>query len=231
MLEDQTATVTIPVETKATVKSNKSKVAKVKYDKKKGTITITGKEAGTADITVKTKAVTEHIKVEVKPAVFDVDPTALTLNYKEKQPVTTVKKKNLKLKFNKKIVNAKYNKSKGIITIEGKAKGTDTVEVSYGGVTKTINVTVTATTKTLKLSKKNVTFKKLGKSLTVGITATPKLAITGETPVVSVENTGVATAEYVPKNNKIKVTPVAAGTTNMTVTAGPQKVTIPIKVK
>ncbi len=53
--------------------------------KKKGTITITGKGAGTAKITVKAGKVTEMINVEVKPAEFNLSATAVNLNYKEKQ--------------------------------------------------------------------------------------------------------------------------------------------------
>ncbi len=228
--ENKAPAISVPAGSKAKVKSSNPKVAKVKYNKKTGKITITGKKPGTATVSVKVNGVTETVTVEVKAEPFDVSPSTVDVNYKKKVNVSTVKKKDLKLSYDKTKVSAKYNKSKGIITIEGKAKAQTDVVVRYGDEEKVIHVNATATTDKLKLSKKTLTIKN-GKAAQIGINATPKVSITGETPEITWDNHSVINVDYVAKNNKIKITPVSAGTAAVTVKVGSKTATLPVTVK
>ncbi len=227
MMEDQKPEVSLPAGTKAKVKSKNNKVAKVKYNKSTGKISITGMSPGTTEITVKVGKTIETISVTVKAAPFNVDPGAVNVNYKKKVNVNTVKKKNLKLNFNKSIVNAKYNKNKGIITIEGRAKGQTDVVVKYGDEEKTIHVNAEATTDKLKLPKKSIV--KVGKTGNISVNATPNLKVTGEAPTITWAEKDIISAEVV--GSKIRVTGLKPGTANLTVAVGSKSATVPVTVK
>ena len=141
--EDASAVITLPKKTKATVKSSKSSIASVKYTKKTGKILITGKKAGKATISVKVGKITEKIAVTVKSAPLTISSSNVTVKAGKKDTVTTVKKKNIKVtSSNNKIATAKYSKSTGKITIQGKKKGKATITVRNGKASKKIKVTV-----------------------------------------------------------------------------------------
>ncbi len=227
--ENNTADVSVQSKKKITVKSNNSKIAAAKYNKNTGIITITGKSAGYTSIRVRAGGETKKINVTVTAEPFELSQSAVSLNYKQKATVTTAKKKNLKISSSdKKIATAKYNKKKGTITIEGKAKGSAVITVRNGNITKTIDVDVDATTTKLSLSKKTLKLTSGGKSTFIVIKATPKKNITGEIPEVTCNNPDVVFAEYVATSNKIKVTPLQPGTATVTVKVGKQIQTLEV---
>ena len=224
--------VTLPKNTKATIKSKNAKIATVKYSKSSGKITITGKIAGTTMVTVKVGKVTESITVTVKGVPLTGLPSAITVTYGKKKDVTTLKKKNITVKSsNNKVATAKYTKSSGKITVQGKKKGTATITVKYGAEEKKIAVNVEATTTKLKLSKKSVSLAKRGKTATISITATPKMSVTGEKATVTCDNDSVIKTEYNSTKNKIKITALTKGTATLTVKVGKQNQTLKVTVK
>ena len=232
MQENKTTTVSLPAKTKATVKSKNTKIAAVKYNKTSGKITITGKQAGSTTISVKVGKTVETIDVTVKGIPLTGLPSEVTVVYGKKKDILAPKNKGITVKSNNtKIATAKYTKSSGKITIQGKKKGTATLTVKYGVEEKKIAVNVEATTTKLKLSKKTVSLAKKGKAATISITATPKMSITGEKATVTCDNDSVIKMDYSSSKNKIKITALAKGTATITVKVGKQSQTLIVTVK